>query len=163
MAQSLKTYQINLNENQIKLKEIGQRVKPYSTNFNWVIDGNLIKTEFTDENKHLIEVFFHPVDIKNKIYEIEFNIDKYSSQAFKTSSSHFFKIISTVVEIVEQFINKFKPFVLVIEPDELKGKGEQKRKIWMEYLKVNLSNVDYILGKSPYGFNIQIKKNKPND
>jgi hypothetical protein len=30
MAQTLKTYQLNLDESQIKLREIGQRVPPYT-------------------------------------------------------------------------------------------------------------------------------------
>lgn len=47
-----------------------------------------------------------------------------------------------------------------IEPDDLPNKIGQKYKIWLEYIKVNLKNNDYILGKSPNGFSIQINKNK---
>jgi hypothetical protein len=161
LAQTLKTYQLNLNESQTKLKEIGQRVIPYTTNFSWVETPQQIKVEFKDHIGNTISVFFHITDAKYKIYEVEFNVNRHSRKAFKTNSSHFFKIISTVVEVVEQFIEKYSPFELQIEPDELVGKDAQKYNIWWEYLKVNIKDKGYILGKTPNGFTIQIKKNLP--
>jgi hypothetical protein len=165
MAQTLKTHQLNLNESQQQLKEIGQRVSPYTKNFNWEQEKDTVHVAFTDDidKTNEIDVYFHPTDLKNKVYEIEFNVNKYSGKAFKTDTSHFFKIISTVVEVIEQFIQKYKPFELKIEPDELVGKEKQKYKIWMEYLKANLKDNDYILGKTPNGFIIQIRKNYVNN
>ena len=164
MAQTLHSHQIALTESVKKLQEIGQRVSPYTTNFNWNQRSNgQVAVEFDNEQDNTISVYFHPVDIKHGIYEIEFNVNRYNSKAFKTSTTHFFKIISTVVEVVEQFIEKYKPFQLNIEPDELVGKSGQKYRIWMEYLKANIKDQGYILGKTPNGFTIQIRKNLPDN
>ena len=160
MAQTLKSYQLNLNESQVKLREIGQLVKPYQVNFKFDKEGNTISTNFYDEKNNIIDVYFHKQDYKTPTYEVEFNVNKYSDKAFTASTSHFFKIISTVVKIIEQFIEEFHPYQLYIEPDEVLGKNNQKYNIWLQYLTVNLKNKDYILGKIPNGFKLQINSNK---
>jgi len=160
MSQTLKNFRLNLNEDLKKLQEIGERVPPYETDFVFSNKPGIIYTSFKDDQNNTIRVQFHSTSTKTKSYEVEFDINGYSKEAFKTNMKHFFKIISTVVEIINEFIEKYKPYQLDIEPYEKTGKIDQKDKIWAAYASVNIKDKNYIMGKSPNGFSIQINTNK---
>jgi hypothetical protein len=70
-----------------------------------------------------------------------------------------FKIISTVVQVINEFIEKYQPTQLYIEAFEKLGKIDQKSKIWIQYAKVNLKADGYVIGNQGTGFGIQ-KNNK---
>ena len=159
MAQSLKNYQQNLTENQKKLFEIGELQKPYFDWFHFDKDGQQISTTFKDHEGNNINVYFHPMGVKTPSYEVEFTVNGHSKESFITNHAHFFKIISTVMGAINQFIKEYKPYQLLVEPDEKLGKENQKSKIWIQYAKMAIKDDGFILSKSPNGFSIQINKN----
>lgn len=160
MARSYQNYKQNLNENEQKLQEIGQLVQPYYTNFKFTERGNTISTNFIDDQQNDIDVLFHRFKEGSESFEVEFTVDGYSGEAFKTETKHFFKIISTVVQVINEFIEKYQPTQLYIEAFEKQGKIDQKNKIWIQYAKVNLKADGYIIGNQGDGFGIQKNKNK---
>jgi hypothetical protein len=159
MARSYQNYKQNLNEDEQKLLEIGQLVKPYETDFLFTEIGNTISTDFEDDQKNDIDILFHRFKEGSDSFEVEFTVNGYSGEAFKTDTKHFFKIISTVVQAVNEFIERYHPSQLFIEGDDKLGKKGQKNQIWLQYIKVNLKADNYVVGNNPNGFSIQ-NKNK---
>lgn len=160
MARSYNNWKQNLNEQEQKLQEIGQLVQPYTSNFNWKDDRGSIKTEFKDDKGNVIEVMFHKHDKNSQSFEAEFMVNKQSVQDFKTDLKHFFKIISTVIYATNDFLKKYKPYQLFIEPYEKEGKINQKGKIWIQYFKVNVEGNGYTLGSlGDKGFALQNNNN----
>ena len=155
MAQSYFNYKQNLNENEQKLLEIGQLVQPYEKDFLFSEKGNMIYTDFKDDQKNNISVRFHRFKEGSNSFEVEFAINGFSGEAFKTETKHFFKIISTVVQTINEFIEKYQPTQLFIEGADKLGKEGQKDKIWVQYAKVNLDADGYVLGTYPKGFGLQ--------
>ena len=159
MARSYQNYKQNLNEDEQKLLEIGQLVQPYDTNFLFSESGNTIMTDFNDDQKNRVRVKFHRFKEGSNSFEVEFDVNGYSGEAFKTDTKHFFKIISTVIQVINEFIEKYQPSQLYIEAFEKQGKIDQKNKIWIQYAKVNLKADGYVIGNQGNGFGIQ-KNNK---
>ena len=159
MARSYQNYKQNLNESEQKLYEIGQRVSPYDTNFLFSEKGNMVYTDFNDDQKNRITVKFHRFKEGSTSFEVEFDVNGHSVEAFKTDTKHFFKIISTVVQVINEFIEKYQPTQLYIEAFEKQDKIDQKDKIWIQYAKVNLKADGYVIGNQGSGFGIQ-KNNK---
>ena len=159
MARSYQNYKQNLNESEQKLLEIGQLVQPYDKDFIFTESGNSIMTEFNDDQRNRIRVKFHRFKQGSDSFEVEFDVNGHSGEAFKTDTKHFFKIISTVVQVINEFIEKYQPTQLYIEAFEKQGKIDQKNKIWIQYAKVNLKADGYVIGNQGNGFGIQ-KNNK---
>lgn len=159
MARSYQNYKQNLNESEQKLLEIGQLVQPYDTDFTFTERGNTISTDFEDDQKNRVRVKFHKFKEESDSFEVEFDVNGHSGEAFKTDIKHFFKIISTVVQVINEFIEKYQPTQLYIEAFEKQGKIDQKNKIWIQYAKVNLKADGYVIGNQGDGFGIQ-NKNK---
>jgi hypothetical protein len=155
MARSYQNYKQNLNEDEQKLLEIGQLVQPYDTNFLFSESGNTIMTDFNDDQKNRVRVKFHRFKEGSNSFEVEFDVNGYSGEAFKTDTKHFFKIISTVIQVINEFIEKYQPSQLYIEAFEKQGKIDQKNKIWIQYAKVNLKADGYVIGNQGNGFGIQ--------
>ena len=160
MARSYQNYKQNLNESEQKLLEIGQLVQPYDKDFIFTESGNSIMTEFNDDQRNRIRAKFHRFKQGSDSFEVEFDVNGYSGEAFKTDTKHFFKIISTVVQVINEFIEKYQPTQLYIEAFEKQGKIDQKNKIWIQYAKVNLKADGYVIGNQGNGFGIQKNKNK---
>jgi len=155
MAQSYSNYKQNLNEHEQKLLEIGQLVQPYETDFYFSEKGNMVYTDFKDDQRNNISVRFHRFKEDSNSFEVEFAVNGFSGEAFKTETKHFFKIISTVVQAINEFIEKYQPTQLFIEGADKIGKEGQKDKIWVQYAKVNLDADGYVLGTYPKGFGLQ--------
>jgi hypothetical protein len=155
MARSYQNYKQNLNEQEQKLLEIGQRVQPYEKNFVFVEKNIDIFTEFQDDQKNNIKIIFHRFKEGSESFEVEFTVNGFSGEAFKTDTKHFFKIISTVVEAINEFIDKYQPTQIFIEGYDKLGKQGQKDRIWLQYAKVNLKADNYTLGIHPKGFGLQ--------
>lgn len=159
MARSYLNYKQNLNEHEQKLLEVGQLVQPYEKDFLFNEKGNMIYTDFKDDQKNDISIRFHKFKEGSTGFEVEFNVNGYSGEAFKTDTKHFFKIISTVIQAINEFIEKYQPTQLYIDAFNKPDKEGQKNKIWMQYAKVNLKADDYVIGDQGNGFGIQkIKK-----
>jgi hypothetical protein len=101
---------------------------------------------------------FHRFKEGSNSFELEFTVNGFSGEAFKTETKHFFKIISTVVQAINEFIEKYQPTQLFIEGEDKLGKEGQKNKIWIQYAKVNIKADDYTLGTFPKGFALQNNK-----
>ena len=158
MAITYQNYKQNLNEEEQKLQEIGQPVQPYETDFWFSEKGNMIYTDFQDDQKNNISIKFHRFKEGSTGFEVEFTVNGYSGEAFKTDTKHFFKIISTVVQAINEFIEKYQPTQLYIDAFNKPDKEGQKNKIWMQYAKVNLKADGYIIGNQGSGFGIQKEK-----
>jgi hypothetical protein len=117
MARTYQNFKQNLNESEQKLLEIGQRVQPYDTDFLFGEKGNMVYTDFRDEQKNEISVRFHRFKEGSNGFEVEFIVNNRSVEAFKTDTKHFFKIISTVVQVINEFIEKYKPTILMSDND----------------------------------------------
>lgn len=157
MAVSLKTYKLNLNESQKKLQEIGQRLIPFQKEFEFTQGLQGIQSEFDDPQNNKIKVIFY--EIKSSCFEIDFEVNGTSfGDDVKMEVKQFFLIISTVVECVNNFIQEFDPNQLKIQGSDKTGKEGQKDKIWMEYIKVNIKDNNYIFGiESDGSFGLQKK------
>lgn len=158
MARSYQNYKQNLNEQEQRLFEIGQLVQPYEKDFLFIEKGIDILIEFKDDQKNNIKVIFHRFKEGSNGFEIEFTINGFSGEAFKTDTKHFFKIISTVIQAINEFIEKYQPTQLFIEGLDKEYKEGQKNKIWLQYIKVNLNADDYVIGNHKNGFMIQNNK-----
>jgi hypothetical protein len=159
MARTYQNFKQNLNESEQKLLEIGQRVQPYDTDFLFGEKGKMVYTDFRDEQKNEISVRFHRFKEGSNGFEVEFTVNNRSVEAFKTDTKHFFKIISTVVQVINEFIEKYKPTQLFIEGEDKEDKQGQKSTIWLQYIKVNLKADNYVVGNHKNGFMIQNNKN----
>jgi hypothetical protein len=156
MAQSYLNYKQNLTESEQKLLEIGQLVSPYQSSFDFENrNAMMIRTDFRDDQGNNIEIRFHKFKHRSNSFEVEFMVNGFSAEAFKTSTKHFFKIVSTVVQAINQFIEEYQPSQLWIEGYDKQGKVGQKDAIWMQYAKVNIKADDYTLGTHPKGFGFQ--------
>lgn len=158
MARSYLNYKQNLNESEQKLLEIGQRVQPYEKDFIFDEIGNTIRAKFNDDQQNRIMVKFHRFKEGSDSFELEFDVNGFSGESFKTDTKHFFKIISTVIQVINEFIEKYQPTQLFIEGEDKPGKQGQKDKIWIQYAKVNIKADDYTLGTYPKGFALQNNK-----
>jgi hypothetical protein len=159
MARSYLNYKQNINEHEQKLLEIGQRVQPYEKDFLFSEKGIDILTNFKDDQQNNIDIMFHRFKEGSTGYEVEFTINNRSVEAFKTDLKHFFKIISTVVQAINEFIEKYQPTQLFIEGEDKPDKLGQKNNIWIQYIKVNLKADEYVVGNYKNGFMIQNNKN----
>lgn len=158
MARSYQNFKQNLNEHEQKLLEIGQLVQPYEKDFLFSEKGNMIYTDFRDDQKNDIGIRFYRFKEGSTGFEVEFMINRQSGEAFKTDTKHFFKIISTVVQAINEFIEKYNPTQLFIEGLDKEDKLGQKNNIWLQYAKVNLKADDYTIGNHKNGFMIQKTK-----
>lgn len=154
----LEHWQKNRVTRRVLLKEIGQLVVPYTRDFIFKQDSGFIKTNFEDDQSNEIVIMFHQHwGSKVPRYEIEFSVNGFSVQSFKTSIKHFFKIISTVIYCINLFIDKYNPESLLIDGlDKYESPG-QKNKIWIEYAKMNIKDRGYKIGHIKNGFEIRKK------
>jgi len=155
MARSYQNFKQNLNEHEQKLLEIGQLVQPYEKDFLFNEKGNMVYADFKDDQRNNISVRFHRFKEGSNSFEVEFAINGFSGEAFKTDTKHFFRIISTVIQVINKFIEKYQPTQLFIEGSDKPGKEGQKDKIWIQYAKINIKADDYTLGTYPKGFGLQ--------
>jgi hypothetical protein len=155
MARTLQNYRDNLTETEFILTEIGQLVTPYKRKFTFTELGNTISTEFIDDAGNTVKVYLHRFKTGSTSYEAEFNVNGMSISKVKTTKTNFFKIISTVIHSINQFIDEYNPTQIYISGDDTIGKEGQKNNIWLQYAKVNVTDSDYVIGNGPDGFMLQ--------
>ena len=59
---------------------------------------------------------------------------------------------------LQQFIDEYKPSQMFIEGSDKIGKEGQKNKIWLQYLKINIKDDDYVVGNYDKGIGFQKRK-----
>ena len=153
MARTLKTYRAFLVEDfQKQIIEIGQRVKPFQTNFAFEKISTGYESKFSDANDNKVSVRFYLLKSRNPDYsgyEIDFSVNGTSfGTGRKMEIKSFFSIISTVVECINRFIEKFNVSQLLINAYDKEGKVGQKEKIWREYVLQNITDTGFVVGRA---------------
>lgn len=146
------------------LSEIGDPVPPYITKDKIDIkddsDYGDYSFTFKDQFDNSIKVCFICTDINNQSFEVEFMVNGNSVKALDTNISHYFKILSTVIEVINKFIEIYSPNTLLIDGIGVnQEKYSQKNKIYIAYAKNLIDDGEYSIGTLPKGFALQKKKN----
>lgn len=151
MARTLKSYRLYLIEDfQKKILEIGQRVKPLQTDFEFLNTFQGYEARFSDMYGNKILVNFYKTESKVSAYEIDFSVNGTSfGDKKKMTLDAFFPIISTVVSCTNDFIKKINPACLYIAASDKKGKEGQKQNIWKEYVLQNITDTGFVLSIDP--------------
>lgn len=138
------------------LSEIGELVTPYVTKGDIKIEENEHgepSFKFEDDQGNSIEVLF--THIKGTSYEAEFSVNKNSFQDFKTTTAHYFKILSTVIGVINKFLQEYEPDMLMVNGiDKDKEHEGQKNDIYRTYSKAMIDQTDYKVGNLPTGFGL---------
>ena len=145
MARTLRSYRMYLAEKcQLRVLEIGQRVQPSQTEFEFGETVSGYDSKFSDGSGNNIKVMFHLVEKKWRGYEVEFSVN---GTSFGTDQRvplrQFFVIISTVIECINKFIIKIDPLKLYIDAADKTGRFGQKYKIWREYILQNIHDTGF--------------------
>jgi len=152
------------------LKEVVNELfdsSPFRSVFTFKQLPNRIETEsFNDSKNNKIKIIFHEY-LTNQTYLIDFLVNNTSLPSQEDipnySVSDYSKLLLTVSKSVEQFINDFKPRIVIIEGVDsfdkvLKGKEGQKLKIY-KYFISQIGNLDtYSIEKSTDNKTIILKK-----
>ena len=88
------------------LNEIGEKVTPYLKSSVVKFSDNSYKepfSSFKDDKNNTITVWFS--EYKLDCYEVEFSVNGDSMQKFETTTAHYFKILSTVIEIINKSVS----------------------------------------------------------
>lgn len=142
------------------IKEIGDRVVPYFTKDTVDIKGD-DPAEFTfeDNEGNVIKVLFHNLHAKKeKAYEVEYYVNGKGAQAFESSVKHLFQILSTVIEVINAFLDSYDPdYIKVDGLDKIDSKG-QKNSIYKAYAKAFIEDKEYKMIDDGEGFIIRKTK-----
>lgn len=135
------------------LLEIGQRVVPYvrENNITFKDTDEEPYFEFDDEKGNRVKVFFQ--DAGKGVQEVEFSVNGDSFQNFTTTTSHYLKILSTVIEVVNKYLKEYDPYILKIDgiDKDIDHRG-QKNAIYRAYAKASIAGTDYRVADLPNGF-----------
>ena len=120
------------------LKEIGEGTKAFPWQFTDMDDdGNYFYSFETDKHKYGVGI----ANLEDGMYELSFNTTEHSS--LDTNEGVMLKVMSTVVEIAKDFINRAKPDAMYFRPIKTGGPEDSRRgRIYAAYLNKNLPS-DY--------------------
>lgn len=122
------------------LNEIGEGTKTYSWRFNEEDeDGNLYYSFQTEKNYYDVGV----ADLEDGMYDLSFNaIGKDQDIDLDTNEGVPLRVLSTVMEIAKDFINRKDPEIVIFRPiktKEANKEDDQRRfKLYGAYLKKNI-------------------------
>lgn len=139
------------------IKEIGERVPPYFKKDRVNITGeDPAEFTFDDDKGNVIKVLFHNLHAnKEKAYEVEYYVNGKGAQAFESSIKHLFEILSTVIEVINAFLDKYDPDYIKIDGlDKIDAEG-QKNSIYKAYAKAFIKDKDYKMIDDGNGFIIR--------
>lgn len=139
------------------ITEIGQRVEPYVKREQIKFQENVhreLHFEFDDHEGNKIDVkFLESVYKSGSVFDVDFSVNNDSYQNFKTTMGHYFKILSTVIEVVNTFLKEEDPYMVKVngvdKDPEHKG---QKDKIYKMYAKSMVDDTDYLVCDTASGF-----------
>jgi len=129
----------DLNNSQ-SINEVGEGTKTFPWHFDEVDgDGNYFYLFNTDKYKYAVGIS----NLEDGMYELAFNTVEHSS--LDTNEGVMLRVLSTVVEITKDFIQRAKPEGIYFRPIKTGGDDDSRRgKIYAAYLKKNLPS-DYSL------------------
>ena len=122
------------------LNEIGEGTKTFPWQFNdRDEDGNYFYSFKTPKNDYSVGI----ADLEEGMYELSFNTVENAS--LDTNEGVMLKVMSTVVEITKDFIERVKPEAIYFRPIKTGGPEDSRRgRIYAAYIKKNLPS-DYSL------------------
>jgi hypothetical protein len=143
---------IELTDKDYTLQEIGEGTKTFPWQFNDMdADGNYFYSFKTPKNDYSVGI----ADLEDGMYELSFNTVENAS--LDTNEGVMLGVMSTVVEIARDFIQRAKPDLMYFRPIKTGGPEDSRRgRIYAAYLKKNLPS-DYSLMTTGDTFRI-IKK-----
>ena len=120
------------------LNEVGEGTKTFPWRFDEEDgDGNYFYLFSTDKHKYAVGI----ANLEDGMYELSFNTVEHSS--LDTNEGVMLRVLSTVVEITKDFIDKVKPEGIYFRPIKTGGPEDSRRgRIYAAYLKKNLPS-DY--------------------
>ena len=116
------------------LNEIGEGTKPFDWRFDEEDgDGNYFYLFNTDKHRYAVGI----ANLEDGMYELAFNTVEHPE--LDTNEGVMLKIMSTVVEITKDFINRTKPEGIYFRPIKTGGPEDSRRgRIYAAYIKKNL-------------------------
>ena len=134
------------------LNEIGEGTKAFPWHFDEVDgDGNYFYLFSTEKHKYAVGV----ANLEDGMYELAFNTVNHPE--LDTNEGAMLKVMSTVVEIAKDFIERAKPNAIYFRPIKTGGPDDKRRgNIYAAYLNKNLPS-NYSLMSTGDAFRV-IKK-----
>jgi hypothetical protein len=131
---------IKVTDQDYTLTEIGEGTKPFDWRFDEEdADGNYFYLFNTDKHKYAVGI----ANLEDGMYELSFNTVEHSS--LDTNEGVMLRVLSTVVEITKDFIQRVHPEGMYFRPIKTGGDDDSRRgRIYAAYLKKNLPS-DYSL------------------
>jgi hypothetical protein len=131
---------IKVTDQDYTLTEIGEGTKPFDWRFDEEdADGNYFYLFNTDKHKYAVGI----ANLEDGMYELSFNTVEHSS--LDTNEGVMLRVLSTVVEITKDFIQRVHPEGMYFRPIKTGGPEDSRRgRIYAAYLKKNLPS-DYSL------------------
>jgi hypothetical protein len=91
--------------------------------------------------------------MKDDEYEAEYSVNGDSFQKFTPTLSHYFKILSTVIEVVNKFLKEYDPYLVRVDGiDKDREHKGQKNTIYKVYAKALVDGTDYRVADLTNGF-----------
>lgn len=128
------------------------------------VSNNEVNYNFDTEDDEYVVIVTN-VDIHSGVWEMQFGTVGGTPQDV-TNRGKIFNVMSTILEITEDFINKFKPNVLRFKPEKDPERVVDKRRfnIYMEYIKKNMKPEYFVYEYGDYIVierKVKIKSNIP--
>lgn len=144
------------------ISEVGEsNITPYTFIFDDIGFTNKEYRFTTEDNDDYIVDVINLDDTK-KIWEMGFGVEGHTHDNEKfnyeviTNRGRLFKIMSTIVKIAYDFIERYSPNVLYFKPSKTEGEQDNRRfNLYMQYVKKNMRS-DYFAHQ--YGDYIVIER-----
>jgi len=139
------------------LNEIGEgNTIPFNWDGNFIELHNKIKTLIPvdyNNNQYQLSISFLFDDINSKSFEIGFSLDGDDEQLFKSPVKFYLKILSTVLKVVEGFINVYEPVLLIFKGFDKRDVNipGQKDRIYFSYVEKNARRLGFNYGHKKDG------------
>ena len=125
--------------------------------------GNVYKFATEDGDKYLVRFFdmfeIHKQKKYEDFYQVEFVTNDEKGDTVVVNKGRFYKVMTTIIEIIEEFVKEKDPRVLKISPSANYKGDTRRRDIYIRYIKKLLPD-NYKYTKSLFGNVLYIKKKK---
>lgn len=96
-----------------------------------------VQGSFETESGMMVEYEFS--DELDEGYIFSFSVEGSTQQGIKTSMSEYLRIMATIFEVLQKFIEEYHPEYIKLTGDDKVGATGQKNRIYMAYLEKNKS------------------------
>lgn len=135
-------------ERLLNLNEIGEgSVEPYDYDFE-NISYLEVHYNFDTEDGDEYIVYVVNTDRPASVWEMEFGVTGHNYKSV-LDKGRMYRVLATILKIVNDFIDKYKPNVLKFEPSKTRGDNDMRRyNLYMQYVKKNI-RPDYFAYEYP--------------